>query len=143
MTVKSTYLILSLLLVFTLSFYTQSISELQSRLNNSTDSLEISQLNEKIGQEYFYKGEFINALEYFTKSLKIAEAMQHEYNVASCYNNISAVYMETGKFKEAEEYAIKALQLFLKLNDDNKAIANAYTSLANVYYIEIKDALAE
>lgn len=143
MTVKSTYLLLSLLLVFTLSFYTQSISELQSRLNNSTDSLEISQLNEKIGQEFFYKGEFINALEYFTKSLKIAEAMQQEYNIASCYNNISAVYMETGKFKEAEKYAIKALQLFLKLNDDNKAIANAYTSLANVYYMEIKDSLAE
>ncbi|MCC7331595.1 MAG: sensor histidine kinase [Flavobacteriales bacterium] len=143
MAAKPKLVVLFLLVAISLPFFAQTISELQSKLKNANDSIDISQLNEKIGQEYFYKGEFINALNYFTKSLKIAETMKHEYNVASCFNNISAVYMETGKYKEAEEYAIKSLQLFLKLNDDNKAIANTYTSLANVYYMEIKDSLAE
>ena len=143
MAAKSKLVVLFLLVAISLPFYAQTISELQSKLKNATDSLDLSQLNEKIGHEYFFQGEFIKALAYFTKSLKIAEAMQHEYNVASCYNNISAVYMETGKYKEAEEFAKKAIQLYLKLNDDNKAIANAYSTLANVYYMEVKDSLAE
>jgi len=103
MAAKSKLVVLFLLVAISLPFYAQTISELQIKLKNATDSLDLSQLNEKIGQEYFFQGEFIKALAYFTKSLKIAEAMQHEYNVASCYNNISAVYMETGKYKEAEE----------------------------------------
>ena len=59
MAAKSKLVVLFLLVAISLPFYAQTISELQSKLKNATDSFDVSQLNEKIAHDYFFQREFI------------------------------------------------------------------------------------
>ena len=51
------------------------------------------------------------ALVYFLKALKLDKELENENGVAIWLSNIGSLYIETGKFKEAEQYIKRAIAL--------------------------------
>lgn len=117
------------------------LDSLEKKVRTSKDSVEIAQALSHLGNTWFYKGDFVKATEYFFRSLQLAERIGAKSIIASNYNNLAAVYMETENYEPAEQYAQKAIDANKKLND-TIGLANSYNSLANVYYMQEKDSLS-
>ena len=64
------------------------------------------------GDNYFYKGDFQNALEYFEKSLRIYQEIGNRQGMADVYSNIGALKMNQGKLPEALENYFSALKIY-------------------------------
>ena len=74
----------------------------------------------------------IRGIDYFTRSLKIAEEIKDYKSMGQCINNIGVIYYEQGDNKKAEEYYNKSLALNEKLGH-KFGIAFALSNLGNVY----------
>lgn len=119
----------------------QSTDELKAQLKNTKDSVEVGKILSRLGNTAFGEGDFVAATSYFFASLRIAERYGDRPTIATNFNNISACYVETENYPEAEAYAKKAVSLYQQLTD-HRGLANAYNSLANVYYMQERDSLS-
>ncbi|MET0392560.1 MAG: tetratricopeptide repeat protein, partial [Chitinophagaceae bacterium] len=137
----SRLLLLLLLLISGQQLHAQSADELKAQLKNTKDSVEIGKIISHQGNDAYSKGDFVAATSYFFASLRIAERHGDRATVAANYNNLSATYTETENYPEAEAYAQKAISLYRQLGG-HLELANAYNSLANVYYMQEKDSLS-
>jgi adenylate cyclase len=86
-----------------------------------------------IGLGYYYKGKYLETLDYWTQSLKMYETLKDETGVANLLNNIAAVYNDQGDDSKALEYALRSLSISEKLNDKFR-ILSALNTVANIYY---------
>ena len=79
----------------------------------------------------------LEALEYLLKGMLLVKELKgSDYSeIAKCYNNIGAVYSSLGIEELNKDYALKALAISEKLQEDTVAIVNIYTSLG-VHYQE-------
>src|SRR6218665_2676170 len=118
---------------FSFNAAAQSMDDLNTELKNAGDSAEAGRVISRMGNAWFQQANFVKASECFFQSLRIAEKYNDQLTVAANNNNLAATFMETENYPEAENYA--------KQNDP-KGLANAYNSLANVYYMLEKDSLS-
>ena len=72
------------------------------------------------------------AIEYFTRSLKLAEETNDTKNIINSINNIGVIYDQQGNNKKAMEYYMRSLVLSEKLGNKS-AIITALGNLGNVY----------
>jgi len=86
-----------------------------------------------IGLGYFYQTNLVEALNYWTESLKIFENINDQAGIANLLNNIAAVYSSNDDNEKALEYSLRSLQIAEKLGDKLR-ILSALSSVANVYY---------
>jgi tetratricopeptide (TPR) repeat protein len=63
---------------------------------------------QKIGWNYYRKGNYGSLLEYAKKSLEVKEKIGNERFLSESYGQIGVFYLETGEWKEALEYTQKA-----------------------------------
>ena len=84
------------------------------------------------GIGYRAKGDYMNALKNYFKSLKINESLNNKIEIARRLGNIGIVYGSQGDYSKALDYFLKALKLFEELGDKNR-IATAFTSIGHVY----------
>lgn len=80
-----------------------------------------------VGNNYFYNGNYNQAIENYKKAIEIApnNAVANK-NIGSCYNNIGLTLKEKGLSAKAIEYFEKALLI----NPNNE---NAYVNLGSTY----------
>lgn len=78
-----------------------------------------------------YKGEIQAALKFYTQSLRLAEKIELEQQVAVCYQNLASIYDLQGDYQKALKYYYKSLHL--KQKAGNKR-GMAY-SLNNIAYV--------
>ena len=71
--------------------------------------------NNNIGIVYKASGDYVKALEYYTKSLSIELNTfgQNHPDVTTSFNNIAFVYKAKGDYNEALEYFTKCLSVKL------------------------------
>jgi adenylate cyclase len=86
-----------------------------------------------IGLGYFYQTNLVEALNYWTESLKIFEKINDQTGVANLLNNIAAVYSSNDDNERALEFSLRSLQIAEKLGDKLR-ILSALSSVAGVYY---------
>lgn len=72
------------------------------------------------------------ALEYFFKTMKMAEESNNKILLSNIYSNISAIYAHLEKYREALEYNNKALQLAEEMGNRN-GIASELCNIGIVY----------
>ena len=65
-----------------------------------------------IGQIYFYRGEYVNAIKYFERYLEINQQNNRLRAVAGASNNIAAAYMELKNYDLALTHYQKALSIY-------------------------------
>jgi tetratricopeptide (TPR) repeat protein len=60
---------------------------------------------------HYYKGDYDKALDYFKRSLKISEELDHKYWMGISLNNIGIVHYRKGDYNKAEDYLEKSLAI--------------------------------
>ncbi len=80
------------------------------------------------GGYYQVKSEYLQAIEYYQKSLKIGEELQDPDAMLVAYGNIGALYIHLGQNKKGLEYQFKSLNIALKFNKRQK-LASIYNNL--------------
>ena len=90
----------------------------------------------KIGNGYYYMGDYGKALEYLEKAKGIKESKlgKDHPETATTYNNIALVYKNMGDYDKALEYHEKAMEISeSKLGKDHPDTATTYNNIALVY----------
>jgi signal transduction histidine kinase len=97
-----------------------------------------SQLYGNTGNLYNIQGKYYEAIEYYTKALKIFEKYGWKESQANAYSNIGQMYLAMDNYEQAETNAMKLDALANELND-SLFIAYAKTNLSHIYLYHHKD----
>ncbi len=85
-----------------------------------------------IGVAYEYRGEAIDAYDFYKQALTLAISQNDEPQIAYANNNTGRLFFDQGNVMRSEECFSKALTLFEKLRDSS-GIAYVYLNLAHLY----------
>jgi len=85
-----------------------------------------------IGLGYYLKGEYLETLDYWEKSLTAFELNNDSANIARLLSNIGAVYFNNGDDSKALEYHLKSLRVAEKIMDTLR-IVTAMNNIGVVY----------
>ena len=85
-----------------------------------------------IGIAYYYQGNYVEALDYFQKSLSVFLVIKDDDGISNIENNIGAIYMNQGDDTRALEYFLKSLQKAEKTGD-NLRMLSSMTNIGAIY----------
>lgn len=85
-----------------------------------------------LGTYYWVKADYLHALGYYLKALKIDEELKNKKGIARCLGNIGNVYWNQADYSKASDYYFKALKMEEELKDKN-GIANQLGNLGMVF----------
>lgn len=88
-----------------------------------------------IGIVYYFKGNNDNAIDYYSKALKISEKIDDKKGITSCCNNIGLVHASQGSYEKALEYYLISIKTSEEIGD-KKGMSNCYNLISNVYYYQ-------
>lgn len=84
------------------------------------------------GASFASRGDFIEAIDYYSRSLKIREEINDKKGVAVCLSNIGIIYKNQGDIPKALIYYHKSLKIQEELNN-NHGIAASLTNIGIIY----------
>ena len=84
------------------------------------------------GSYYFAKGDNVNALEYYHKSLKLDEEVGNKIGMAASLNGIGTVYNSLGDISKTMLYYEKGLKIREEIGN-KKEIANSFSNIGMIY----------
>ncbi len=86
-------------------------------IENSREKIEHAMIYSTIGSANFYKGNFSQAVEYHSRSLKIQENLENVPAITECLNNLGKAYMASADYSEAREHLLRALETSNEVGD--------------------------
>ena len=95
-----------------------------------------------IGVAYNYKGDRLQAYEYYDKALKTSSAQADSAQIAHSNNNLGRLFFEQGVLSRAYDHFVRSLEIFEAI-EDSSGLAYTYQSLANLYKSQRDFAKAE
>ena len=104
---------------------------LQALQYNNSDE-EIAELHGNMGNIYFYKNNFSEALNNFKFSLRLSLEIENDSILARRYSDIGVVYDYLGAYDKSAEHYYKALNLFEE-NNDKAAASKTYNNLGIIH----------
>jgi len=106
-------------------------------LNQNTSITEIKTGKSKtlgnLGVLYTDQGNFVKALEFLLKALKISEELNDKKSIASKLTNIGNLYASHGDHTKALEVFLRGLKLNIEMNNEKK-IGSSYNNIGSIYY---------
>lgn len=96
-----------------IDYANQALVLAESYKDNGT----IAQIEKSIGMGYFYKGEYVEVLDHWQKSLNAFKDARDSTGIANLLSNIGAVYYEYGDLSKGLEYYLKALRIAEQIED--------------------------
>ena len=102
---------------------------LQETVNHGTTLL-------KIATAFRAAGKYEQAEVYYKKVQEIFEKqlIEPDYRIASLYNNMGLLYVQTGRLEQAKNHLLRALQLTEQLPEMESERAITFTNLGNVCF---------
>ena len=91
-----------------------------------------------MGLGYYYQGDYLKVLDYWTQSLETFEAIPDTTGIANMLNNLGAIYYTQGSNTKAIEFFLRSLRLAEDLNDTLR-IASALVNVGGTYSDNEKD----
>ncbi|PKR82248.1 hypothetical protein CW751_02640 [Brumimicrobium salinarum] len=85
------------------------------------------------GASFYLRGEHKEAIQHYTKSLKLREQMNDQKGVAGSLNNIGLIYREQGNNAKAIECYTRSLSIQEKIGD-KKNTAISLNNIGSIYY---------
>jgi signal transduction histidine kinase len=98
-------------------------------------------VNKNLGQILLELKEYKKAIYYFKEVEKLPITNHQGYKISVIYTNIGICYLHLNQFPKAEEYLFKSLQIQEK-EKDPVSLISLYMDIANLYYVQYKDAQA-
>jgi adenylate cyclase len=92
----------------------------------------IGNANNRLGNNYYGKSDYLKAIEYYQEALKIFEEIGYKKGIASVTGNMGNIYNEQSDYPKALEYYFKALKMDEELENKN-SIAAVTECIGNVY----------
>lgn len=89
-----------------------------------------------VGNAYYRKGEFEQAIKYYLKTVEIKLSAPGDYRgeLAQLYNNIGISYLEIDSLRKSLEYINKSLKIKIELVGDNtRYVTSNYNNLGLLY----------
>jgi len=86
-----------------------------------------------LGNAFFFKGKYIETLEYWNESLKIFEEINDQTGVANILSNIANIYALRGSEEKALEYALRSLSIAETLGNKLRTLTSL-NAVAFIYY---------
>lgn len=115
------------------------LQEARTELNLISKKFVLYQLvNYKLGAISLELKEFEKAIKFFQQAESSYIDKQKDYKISSIYANLGTCYLHLNKFKQAELYLFKSIDLQEK-EKDSLTIINSYLNIANLYYLQYKD----
>lgn len=94
----------------------------------------VSETLNKLGMNYYYRGDYSKAIKYFTRSLKMRrERKEKKHNIAECLSNLCLSNYRLGLYDIALTYGLEALDMFEKTGHLNK-YCQVLNNLGKVYF---------
>ena len=90
----------------------------------------------KLGVYYYQKGNYPEALDYYSKALKMFEELKNKTGIANYLGNIGIVYNDQADYSKALDYHLKALEIDEELGDKNGIAGD----LANIALVTMEQA---
>jgi serine phosphatase RsbU (regulator of sigma subunit) len=115
-----------------------SISLAQQALRMSKNSQYLRGQDEStstIGQAYYSKRDYPQALKYYQESLKIREILKNKFRISTCFNYIGNTFYMQSNYPLALENYQKCLKIKEEINDKYGAIT-ALSNIALVYNMQ-------
>jgi tetratricopeptide (TPR) repeat protein len=115
----------------------QQVYEVMLEQTADDDDDEKADIYHQLGSTKYYQGEYLNAMDFYQKSLEIREKTlpSNHPMLGPYYNNIGAVYDEVGEYSKALWFYEKDLEICkatLPPNDPN--LAMSYNNIGLVYF---------
>ena len=92
----------------------------------------MAEANRVIGIGYYYMNKADTAIDFYLVALSIYKEAKNQIGQAKVLNNIGNLYL-TGDYDQALNYYSEALNIALKVKDDN-LIGTSYLNVGNIYY---------
>lgn len=89
----------------------------------------------ELGINYYYKGNYIEAIDNFNKALIHSASLKNDDVVSGITAQMAIIYQETGQYEKALQYYQKALQDDIA-NDRQGNIAGDYGNIGIVYLLQ-------
>jgi len=87
------------------------------------------------------QGDYVTAIDYYTRGLKVKEEMGDKAGIAGYNGNIGLIYHEQGDYDRALEYYARCLALYEEVGHE-KSIATALVNIGSVYLQQKEEAQA-
>jgi tetratricopeptide (TPR) repeat protein/serine phosphatase RsbU (regulator of sigma subunit) len=113
------------------SAYLLGQEELERAREKKYKKWEAKALN-TIGASFQVKGDFLKAIDFYQKSLKIREQLGDKHGVSASLSNIGSIYLNIGELKKALEYFERSLPLFIEIGN-KQGEASALNNMGIVY----------
>jgi serine phosphatase RsbU (regulator of sigma subunit) len=85
------------------------------------------------GNSFFYKGDYVKAVDYQTRALKIQEEVGNKNGIIASLNNIGNIYAAKSDFANAIIYFGKCLKLSEQIGN-SKGMANSLNNIGSIYF---------
>ena len=98
-------------------------------------------IKKELGVNFLELKQYKKAIKYFKEIEKTPIAKHPVFKIRVIYQNLGICYLLLDQFAAAEEYLLKSLELQEKENDPLSTYG-IYNEIANLYYLQYKDAQA-
>ena len=85
-----------------------------------------------LGFSYYYKYDFVGAVGYYTKGMRLSDSLQYTRGMARCRHALANAYAMLDDYITANKYDCEALEYFKEMKD-TMMIGETYRSLALIY----------
>jgi signal transduction histidine kinase len=98
-------------------------------------------INKDLGENHLELKEYKKAIHYFKEVEKIPISNLHGHKSSIIYQNLGICYLLLNQFSKAEAYLFKSLKI-QEIENDTISIFGIYNDIANLFYVQYKDAQA-
>jgi len=94
-------------------------------------------LYKRLGLSHHGLGEFLEALNYYERSIEVSKLVNDKESIAGSLMSISDIYNRLAEYAKAIDVCERAIQIFTEINNQG-GVASMYNNLCGTY-IELKD----
>ena len=87
-----------------------------------------------LGSTYYMQGDHEDAVQFYMKSLQMAEALNQQLDLGIVFNNLGTVYFDLTENELAGEYYEKAIDIFTEIQDTSW-LSKALSNVAGVHFM--------
>ncbi len=106
--------------------------EAESLAKNLNDVNGKALAQKNVGMTYYYEGDYLKVLDYWSQSLESFESAKDSLGIANMTSNLGVAYYDQGGNTKAIEFYLRSLRIAEKLNDTLR-IATALVNIGGVY----------